>query len=78
MARMVQCIKLGREAEGLNSPPLPGEFGKKIFDNVSQEAWNMWTRTQTMLINEHRLNLADSESRKFLHEQLKQFFFGEN
>lgn len=75
MARMVNCVKLGRLAEGMASAPLPGELGKKIFENVSQEAWNMWTKTQTMIINEHRLNLADTDARKFLLEQLKSYFF---
>jgi len=75
MPRMINCIKLGREAEGLQSAPIPGELGKKIYENVSQEAWDMWLRTQTMIINEHRLSLSDPDSRKFLREQLQQFFF---
>ena len=59
MTRMVHCVKLGKEAEGMKFPPLPNELGKRIFENVSQEAWNAWTRHQTMLINENRLSLAD-------------------
>ena len=62
MARMVNCIKLGREAEGLDFPPMPGELGKRLFENVSKEAWQQWIRQQTMLINENRLNLADQRS----------------
>ena len=56
MARMVQCVKLGKEAEGLDRPTYPGELGKRIFDNVSKEAWQQWLRHQTMLINEYRLS----------------------
>ena len=52
MTRMVHCVKLGKEAEGMKFPPLPNELGKRIFENVSQEAWMAWTRHQTMLINE--------------------------
>nr|HPR06796.1 oxidative damage protection protein [Denitromonas sp.] len=59
MARMVQCVKLGREAEGLERPPVPGEMGKRVFENVSKEAWGQWVKHQTMLINENRLNLMD-------------------
>lgn len=77
MARMVNCIKLGREAEGLDFPPYPGELGKRIFANVSKEAWQQWIRMQTMIINENRLNLADSRHRKYLAEQVEKHFFGE-
>lgn len=77
MARMVRCIKLGREAEGLDFPPLPGEIGKKIFDSVSKEAWQTWVKHQTMLINENRLNLSDSRARQYLSQQLQNYFFGE-
>ena len=76
MTRMVNCIKLGREAEGLAFAPVPGDLGKKIFDSVSKEAWSAWTRHQTMLINENRLNLADPKARKYLMTQLEQYFFG--
>jgi Fe-S cluster biosynthesis and repair protein YggX len=73
---MVNCIKLGREAEGLDFPPVPGELGKRIWENVSKEAWQQWIRHQTMLINENRLNLADARARKYLAEQMEKHFFG--
>ena len=76
MARMVHCIKLGREAEGLDFPPLPGEFGKRIYESVSKEGWQQWQKQQTMLINENRLSLADPRARKYLLEQAERFFFG--
>jgi Fe-S cluster biosynthesis and repair protein YggX len=77
MARMVKCIKLGREAEGLEFPPVPGELGKKLWENVSKEAWAAWQKHQTMLVNENRLNLADARARKYLMTQMEQYFFGE-
>jgi len=77
MARMVQCVKLGREAEGLERLPYPGALGQRIFDNVSKEAWQGWVRFQTMLVNENRLSLADVAARKYLAEQMEQYFFGE-
>jgi len=76
MARMVQCIKLGREAEGLDFPPYPGEMGKRLYENVSKEAWQAWLRHQTMLVNENRLSLADARARKWLAEQMEQQLFG--
>ncbi len=77
MARMVKCVKLGHEAEGLDRPTYPGELGKKIYENVSKEAWQGWIKHQTMLINENRLNLADAKARKYLAEQMEKHFFGE-
>ena len=76
MARMVNCVKLGREAEGLAFPPYPGELGKKIFDNVSKEAWAGWLKQQTMLVNENRLSMADPAARKYLLQQTEAYFFG--
>ena len=75
MSRTVQCVKLSQELEGLEFQPLPGELGKKIFDNVSKEAWAAWLKHQTMLINENRLSLADEASRKYLRQQLEYFLF---
>jgi Fe-S cluster biosynthesis and repair protein YggX len=77
MARMVHCIKLGREAEGLDFPPVPGELGRKLWESVSKEAWSAWQKHQTMLVNENRLNLADARARKYLQTQMEQYFFGE-
>jgi Fe-S cluster biosynthesis and repair protein YggX len=77
MSRTVHCVKLQREAEGLERMPYPGELGQRIFDNVSKEAWQEWLRHQTMLINENRLSPVDPKARKFLEEQMEQFFFGE-
>jgi Fe-S cluster biosynthesis and repair protein YggX len=77
MARTVNCIKLGREAEGLDFPPYPGELGKRIYEHVSKEAWQGWLAHQTMLINERRLSPRDPEARKFLEREMEQYFFGE-
>jgi Fe-S cluster biosynthesis and repair protein YggX len=76
MTRMVQCIKLGREAEALDRLPYPGPLGQKIFENVSKEAWAGWIKFQTMLVNENRLNLADLAARKYLAAQMDSYFFG--
>jgi Fe-S cluster biosynthesis and repair protein YggX len=77
MVRMVNCVKLGREAEGMDFAPMPGELGKRLFENVSKEAWQQWIRYQTMLINENRLNLADPRARQYLAEQVEKHFFGD-
>ena len=76
MAHTVNCIKLNREAEGLPVPPYPGDLGKRIYENVSKEAWQMWLQHQTMLINEYRLTPFEPKARKFLEEEMEKFFFG--
>lgn len=77
MSHMVHCVKLGKEAPGLKFPPFPNELGKRIYDNVSQEAWDGWLRYQTMIINENRLSLADPRARQYITQQMENYFFGE-
>jgi Fe-S cluster biosynthesis and repair protein YggX len=72
---MVNCVKLGKEAPGLERQTYPGDLGKRIFDNVSQEAWGQWLRQQTMLINEYRLSPIDPNHRKMLEGEMEKFFF---
>ena len=69
MARTVFCRKLQKEADGLDFQLYPGELGKRIFDNISKEAWAEWQKKQTMLINEHKLNMMEPNARKFLEEK---------
>jgi Fe-S cluster biosynthesis and repair protein YggX len=76
MARTVQCVYLKREAEGLDFSVYPGDLGKRIYENVSKEAFEAWKKHQTMLVNENRLNLADARSRQYLARQMESFFFG--
>ena len=76
MARTVNCVYLKKEAEGLAFPTYPGELGKRIYEGVSKEAWAMWLKHQTMLVNENRLNLADQRARQYLARQMEQFLFG--
>ncbi len=76
MTRMVQCVMLKREAPGLDRPPYPGELGKRIYENVSKEAWQRWVAHQVMLINEYRLTPVDPKARKFLETEMEKFFFG--
>ncbi len=69
------CIKLNKELEALDRAPYPGELGRKILENVSKEAWQMWLDHQTMLINENNLNLFEDSSQNYLKEQMEKYFF---
>lgn len=78
MSRTVFCRKHQREMPGLAAPPLPGERGQDIFENVSAQAWREWQAVQTMLINERHLSMIDAEARAYLSEQMRRFFAGES
>lgn len=75
MARLIHCVVLGEEAEGLDRPPYPGELGQRIFAEVSKVAWQRWIRHQTMLINEYRLSTIDPKAREFLAQEMRKFLF---
>lgn len=77
MADMVNCVKLGRESEALDKPPLKGEVGDKIFKNVSKEGWKMWLEHSKMLINEYRLDLTSAEGQQVWYTEMDKFFFGD-
>tara|TARA_B100000945_G_C20376393_1_gene594811 strand:- start:363 stop:623 length:261 start_codon:yes stop_codon:yes gene_type:complete len=74
--RMVDCIKLQQNLEGLENQPFPGELGKKIFNQVSKVAWKEWLEKQKMLVNEYRLNLSEIKARQFLMTETENYFFG--
>lgn len=76
MTRMVNCLKLGVEAEGLDSPPFPGPKGQRIYDAISKEAWQEWLGMQTVLINEYRLASFEPKAKKFLEEEREKFLYG--
>ena len=75
MPRKVQCHFYDKEAEGLEFQIYPGDLGKRIYDNISKEAWSEWQKRQTMLINEHKLNMMDPDARKFLEERMEAYLF---
>ncbi len=77
MARMVNCVKLGKEAEGLDMLTYPGDLGQRIYDSISKEAWAGWVNHQTMLMNEYRLSPINPKDRKFLEEEMEKFLFGD-
>ena len=71
----LHCIKLNKELTSLERAPYPGELGKRILENVSKEAWQMWLNHQTLLINENNLSLIDPNAQSYLKEQMEKYFF---
>ena len=78
MARFIHCVKLGREAEGLDAPPFPGEKGQEIFEKISKQVWKDWLGRQTILINENKLASFDPKARAYLAEERTKFLFEGN
>ena len=77
MARTVMCVKLGKELEALDRPPIKGELGQRLYESVSKEAWSQWITHSTMIINEYRLESGTPEAMKVWLAELEKFFFGE-
>ena len=77
MARMVNCVVLKREAEGLDKPPHPGELGIRIYENVSKEGWKQWLDRLTTIINENGLTTADPQNIELIEKHMLGFLFGE-
>src|SRR5262245_26044916 len=77
MARTVHCEKFIKEFAGLDEPPIKGELGQRIYDRVSQQAWELWRPQSTLIINHYGLSMADPEARSLLKRQMEEFFFGE-
>jgi Fe-S cluster biosynthesis and repair protein YggX len=76
-AGTVFCLKIGRDLPAMKQAPFPGPLGERIFKNISQQGWDLWEKQATILMNHHGLTMADPEHRKFLMEQMEEFFFGE-
>jgi len=74
--RLVNCVKLNKELPGLNRPPLPGELGKKLYDNVSAEAWKMFKDYFLIIVNEYRLDLSNPQTDRIFEDQVNEYFFG--
>jgi Fe-S cluster biosynthesis and repair protein YggX len=76
MSRIIYCLKLQKELESLDSPPIPGPLGDKIYEHISKEAWKLWMGQQTILINENRLKMTESKDRAYLRTEMEKFLFG--
>jgi len=77
MPRLVNCVKFGKELPSLDKPPVKGELGQRIYENVSAQAWELWKEHRVLLINHYGLTLVDPRAQDFLREQMEEFFFGE-
>jgi len=77
VGRTVMCVKLGRELPGMDAPPWPGPLGQRIYDSISQEAWEMWEERMKMILNEYRLLPFQKEAQVMVAKQMEEFFFSD-
>ncbi len=77
MARMVQCVVINQQSEGLDTVPHPGELGQRVFESVSKEGWKQWLERLTMIINENGLSTADTASIEVIEKHMLGFLFKE-
>lgn len=75
--RTVFCQKLQRELPGLDAPPWPGALGQRIYEHISQEAWEMWEERMKMILNEYRLLPFQKEAQALVARQMEEFLFAE-
>jgi len=75
--RTVFCVKFQKELPGLDEPPFDSPLGQRIYEQVSRDAWGLWTEHCKMILNEYRLNPANRKDQEFIVQQMEQFFFGE-
>lgn len=77
--RIVHCRMLKRDLPGLKRQPYRNELGKKIFDEVSQEAWDKWLKDSVKFVNTYcgpgsKYDLATSEGQQFMFKQVAIYF----
>lgn len=75
MSRTIFCTFLQRDADGQDFQLYPGDIGKRIYNEISKEAWGEWMKKQTMLINEKKLNMMNVDDRKMLEAEMVKFLF---
>ena len=75
MSKTVLCKKLKQELPALEAPPIPGELGKRIQENISAQAWGMFEAWFRMVCNEYRLDLMDPATDKVFTDEIERFLF---
>jgi Fe-S cluster biosynthesis and repair protein YggX len=73
--RLVKCVKYGKELHGLEQPPFPGALGQRIYESISQQAWNEWQEHSVEVMQAKKLSMGDPQSRKLLMQEMETFLF---
>jgi Fe-S cluster biosynthesis and repair protein YggX len=76
--RIVHCVKFQKDLPGLDKAPWPGDLGRRIYENVSADAWKLWEERMKMILNEYRLMPWQKEAQELVAKHMEDFFFGES
>jgi Fe-S cluster biosynthesis and repair protein YggX len=72
--RIVHCRLLKKDLPGLDRQPYRNDLGKRIFEEVSKDAWQQWLKDSVKFINTYRVDLAAPEGQKFMLKQCAIYF----
>ncbi len=72
--RIVHCVKLKKDLAGLARQPYKNDLGKRIFEEVSKEAWDQWLKDSVKFINTYRVDLTSADGQKFMFKQCAVYF----
>ena len=73
-SRIVHCKKLGKDLPGLAKAPYKNDLGKRIYEEISKEAWDMWVKDSVKYINTYRVDVTESAGLKFMLKQCAVYF----
>jgi Fe-S cluster biosynthesis and repair protein YggX len=72
--RIVHCRLLKEDLPGLDRPPYRNELGRRIFEEVSKQAWQQWLKDSVRFINTYRVDLVTPEGQSFMLKQCAIYF----
>jgi Fe-S cluster biosynthesis and repair protein YggX len=72
--RVIHCRHLKKDLPGLDRPPYKNELGRRIYEEVSKEAWQQWLKDSVKYINTYRVDLATPEGQKFMLGECSKYF----
>ncbi len=70
---MITCARCGKMAEPLASPPMGGQLGERLVQNICPACYNEWVNQQVLYINHYGLQMSDPDDRKKLIQAMKEF-----
>ena len=70
---MITCAKCGQQKAQMDIPPLAGERGLKVQQQVCADCWQAWLEQSTLLINHYNIQVADPNQRRQLYPLMAEF-----
>ncbi len=67
------CKRTGRPGMQLPDPPMRGQIGEWIYQNIAAETWQAWIGQGTKVINELRLDFSRPEDQNTFEQQMCEY-----